>query len=268
MTVQLIIAFFICIAATTIGAISGVGGGVIIKPVMDAVSGLPVSHISFLSGCTVLSMSIVSLLRSRGGTTKVEPRRGTLLAAGAALGGLVGQAWFSWVKEASGNDGLVGSIQSLIMVVLTVGILVYTLYKQRIATKDVQSPLGSVAIGLLLGILSAFLGIGGGPINLAVLHYCFSMNTKTAALNSIYIILFSQSASLVSTLVGRQVPPVSPLMLAVMVGGGIAGGFVGSYFSKKLHTKAVDKVFLWLLVVIIGISCYNLYKYALWFLGA
>ena len=45
--------FLVCLLATMAGGISGVGGGVIIKPVMDAVSGLPVAEISFLSGCTV-----------------------------------------------------------------------------------------------------------------------------------------------------------------------------------------------------------------------
>ena len=59
--------FLICVTATTLGAISGIGGGVIIKPVMDALGGMSVSTISFLSGCTVLAMSVVSVLRSRGG---------------------------------------------------------------------------------------------------------------------------------------------------------------------------------------------------------
>ena len=37
MIIKLIFTFLIGFLATTIGAISGVGGGVIIKPVMDAV---------------------------------------------------------------------------------------------------------------------------------------------------------------------------------------------------------------------------------------
>ena len=57
--------FFICITATTLGAIAGIGGGVIIKPVLDALGGLSVASIGFLSGCTVLAMSVVSRLRSR-----------------------------------------------------------------------------------------------------------------------------------------------------------------------------------------------------------
>lgn len=88
--------FFICIAATTMGAISGIGGGVIIKPVMDAVSGLDVSTISFLSGCTVLAMSLVSVLRSRGGDTKIDPQKGTLLALGGAVGGVAGKWIFGY----------------------------------------------------------------------------------------------------------------------------------------------------------------------------
>lgn len=67
--------FLICITATTSGAISGIGGGVIIKPVMDAVSGLSISAISFLSGCTVLAMSVVSVLRGRTGDTKIDPQK-------------------------------------------------------------------------------------------------------------------------------------------------------------------------------------------------
>ena len=53
-----------CLIATMIGAICGVGGGIIIRSILDAVSGLPISEIGFLSGCTVLSMSAASLLTS------------------------------------------------------------------------------------------------------------------------------------------------------------------------------------------------------------
>lgn len=262
MILKLVMTFFICITATTIGAISGVGGGVIIKPVMDAVSGLAVSQISFLSGCTVLTMSVVSLLRSRGGSAKLDPRKGTLLAVGAAIGGLFGKSWFEWVKAISGNDGLVGAVQSVMMIILTGGVLIYVLNKDRIHTKQINSMLCCVAIGLSLGILSSFLGIGGGPINLAVLYYFFSMDTKTAALNSIYIILFSQITSLLSTFIGGTVPEIDAAMLVAMMIGGVAGGLLGSTFSKKMDNAAVDKLFRWLLVAITLISCYNLWRYA------
>ena len=95
--------FLVCLLATMAGGISGVGGGVIIKPVMDAVSGLPVAEISFLSGCTVLAMTAVSVFNSRGGSVKIEPRRGTLLAVGGAVGGIAGKERFEVVRGMGGS---------------------------------------------------------------------------------------------------------------------------------------------------------------------
>ena len=137
--VRLILYFVICLAATTVGAISGVGGGVIIKPVFDAVSGLEVAQISFLSGCTVLAMTVVSLLSARGGGVRVEARRGTLLALGGAAGGVLGKQLFESVKRAAGNGALVGVVQSVLMVLLTAGVLLYMRLRPRIRTKNVQN---------------------------------------------------------------------------------------------------------------------------------
>lgn len=172
--------FLICIIATTVGAISGVGGGVIIKPVFDAAAGMPVATISFLSGCTVLSMTIVSLLRSWRGGEKVELRRGTLLAIGGAVGGLLGKAAFEWVQVPHGQRRPGGRGAERSHGALTGGVAVYMGLRAKIKTHNVQNDLLCALIGLLLGLLSAFLGIGGGPINLVVLYYFFSMDTKTA----------------------------------------------------------------------------------------
>ena len=91
---QALIFFLICILATTVGGISGVGGGVIIKPVLDAITALDVSTISFLSGTTVLAMTCSSIVLGRNRDVQVEKRRGTALAIGAALGGVGGKALF------------------------------------------------------------------------------------------------------------------------------------------------------------------------------
>lgn len=258
---QLILYFLICLAATTVGAISGVGGGVIIKPVFDAFSGMSVSAISFLSGCTVLAMTIVSLLRSSG--MRIELRRGTLLAVGAAIGGLAGKGVFDWVKSLTSSDGLVGVVQNVIMVILTLGVGVYMVFRTKISTHNVQNTFLCLMIGLCLGLLSAFLGIGGGPVNLVVLYYFFSMDTKQAALHSLYIIFFGQVASFLFSLVGQSVPNFDPLVLVVMVIGGIAGGILGRALNKRMTVCQVDTLFMFLIAVITLISVYNVVRYAL-----
>lgn len=253
--------FLICISATTLGSISGIGGGVIIKPVMDAVSGISVSSISFLSGCTVLAMSIVSVLKSRDSDTKIESRQGTILAVGDAVGGVTGKWIFDVLKELFSNDDLIGTIQSVLMIILTLSVLVYVLNKSRIHTLKIKNPIAGLLIGLALGVMSASLGIGGGPINLAVLYFFFSMDAKTAALNSLYIILFSQIASLATTFLHGNVPAIDPVTLVVMVAGGILGGFVGRALNKKMLTRHVEILFRCMLILITAISCYNLFMY-------
>lgn len=251
----------ICLLATTLGAISGIGGGVIIKPVFDALAPLSVSQISFLSGCSVLAMSIVSLLSSKGGEAKIDKKRTTPLAVGSAVGGVVGKLLFDVVKCSAGNDGVVGVAQSAVMIVLTFGVLLYVLNKTRIKTNDVSSIALCLSIGLILGILSSFLGIGGGPINLAVLYFFFSMNTKTAALNSLYMIFFAQTASLIFTFASSSIPETDFITLAVMIISGILGGFIGRMINKKMSSKAVDILFRCMLITIVTISIYNLIRY-------
>ena len=121
--------------------------------------------------------------------------------------------------------------------------------------------MGCVVIGLCLGLMSSFLGIGGGPINLVVLYYFFSMETKPAAQNSLYIILLSQTASLLFTIVRGKVPEFPAVLFACMVCCGILGGVVGRKINKRIDSQMVNKLFLGLLVVIMGVCCYNFFRY-------
>lgn len=257
------IALLVSFLASTAGAICGIGGGVIIKPVLDLFQMASVATISFLSGCTVLSMSLSSVgkgLLARD--SAVELKTATPLALGAAAGGVLGKQLFTALKEAAASPDLVGAVQAGCLAAITVGTLLYTVNKQKIKTHEVRAAAPCVAIGLVLGVLSSFLGIGGGPINLVVLYYFFSMSTKTAAQNSLYIILISQITSLATTLFTKTVPEFEWLWLALMVAGGIAGGIAGRQVNKKIDGGQVEKLFIALMVVIIGISCYNTWAFA------
>ncbi len=251
--------FLISFGASIIGAICGIGGGVIIKPALDAFQLLDVAAISFLSGCTVLSMSAISVFRSKHGGQKslIDLRTGTPLAIGAAIGGILGKELFQQVAGLFPDPNKVGAVQSICLLVITVGTLIYTLYKNNISTHQMDGTIICTAIGLVLGVMSSFLGIGGGPINLVVLSYFFSMDTKTAAQNSLYVILFSQLTSLASTLLTGQLPQFSLFLLLLMVAGGFAGGICGGRINRMIDAKAVDRLFIGLMVVIIGICIYN-----------
>lgn len=253
-----ILYFVISFICSTVGAICGVGGGVVIKPVLDMLRiGTPAA-VNFLSGCTVLSMSMYSVGKAlRAGDSKVETSTGTPLALGAAAGGVLGKQLFSGVKALFNGSPMVGGIQAVTLGVITLGTLLYTVNKARIRTRNITGKDACMAIGLLLGILSSFLGIGGGPINLVVLGFCFSVDTKTAAANSLYIILFSQIASLLATVVTGAMPEFRMVALVLMVAGGIGGGVVGRSLSRKMDNRAVDKLYIGFMVLIVVICIYN-----------
>ena len=252
-----ILFFVVAFLSSIVGAICGIGGGVVIKPVLDMLQMGAPATINFLSGCTVLSMSLYSVSKAlRAGDSKVEMSTGTPLALGAAAGGVVGKEMFSAVKTFFNGSPMVGGVQAIALGIITLGTLLYTVNKSRIQTRTTSNKAVCLVIGLLLGIMSSFLGIGGGPINLVVLGYFFGMDTKTAAANSLYIILFSQMASLIATLISG-VPEFRIPALILMVAGGIGGGIVGRKLNKKMDNKAVDKLFIGLMVLIVGICVYN-----------
>ncbi|MBQ9765587.1 MAG: sulfite exporter TauE/SafE family protein [Lachnospiraceae bacterium] len=254
--------FLICFGASIVGAICGIGGGVIIKPVLDALNLYEVSVISFLSGCTVLSMSTYSMIKSKNSKDSTIDHKTTLpLAIGAAIGGILGKWIFSIMISGCSDKNRVGAIQAACLLVITIGTLIYTIKKDKVKTIKVEKAYACVCIGLVLGVMSSFLGIGGGPINLVVLYFFFSMKTKQAAENSLYIIFFSQLASLCYSIVTMSIPKFSGWVLALMVLGGIGGGIYGRAFNKKLKDTTVDKLFIGLMILIVLINVYNIYRF-------
>lgn len=257
-----IVLLLVSFLASVVGAICGIGGSVVIKPVLDALNIASVSTISFLSGCTVLSMSCYSVLQAlRARESLVDFKAGTPLAIGSAIGGVIGKNLFTFLHDMVANQEQVGGYQAACLAIITAATLVYTLCEDRIKTYKIQNAVACICIGLVLGVLSSFLGIGGGPINLVILYFFFSMSTKAAAQNSLYIILFSQIASLVTTLLTGGAPEFQLVWLILMVGGGILGGMVGRKLNKRLQEKQVKVLFEGLVVVIIGISCCNTVRF-------
>lgn len=258
-----ILFFVISFLASVAGAICGIGGGVIIKPVLDLLGLASVATISFLSGCTVLTMSFYSVGKSMLAKERaVDLKTGTPLAIGAAVGGVIGKQLFTYVKSLFENANTVGAVQAFCLLLVTLGTLIYTVNKEHVRTKQTTNLAACLVIGLVLGIMSSFLGIGGGPINLVVLFYFFSMDTKTAAANSLYIILFSQLTNLLSTLVTATVPAFTLPVLALMVAGGLLGGMAGRVVNKRIDNAGVNRLFIGLMGVIIVISAYNTWQYA------
>lgn len=256
------ICFLTALLACVIGKICGMGGGVIMKPILDALGVMSVASINFLSGCTVTGMTCWAVGKSAiSGKTEIDWKISTPLALGAALGGLVGKELFSIVARCFSNADTAGGVQAVILFFATLATLIYTCFKDRAATYHVCQWALCFLIGLALGMLGSFLGIGGGPFNMAVLYFFFSMSTKTAAQNSLYIILISQLAGLSKTVLSGTVPEISPYILVGMIACGVFGSEIGGRINAYLNEKNATILFECSMALILCINIYNINKF-------
>ncbi len=249
--------FIVGLLATTLGAIAGLGGGVIIKPVLDALGQYSIGTIGILSSATVLSMAIVSLVRALINKVHMDGRRTLILSFGSIIGGVSGKTVFRWLLNSIPNPSTLGMAQSLILALLMVIVLVLVNKKESIRTYNLTHPCAIFVCGFMLGLLSAFLGIGGGPLNVAILALLFSMDTRDAIIHSILIIFFSQFSGLMQVAMITGFSPYQLEKLIYMIPGGIIGGVFGSQLSHRISTESINKLFNSTLVMIICLNLFN-----------
>ena len=112
-----------------------------------------------------------------------------------------------------------------------------------------------------MGIIAAFLGIGGGPLNLSALVLFFSMSLKTAALYSMFIILFAQGANLIRWGVFTGFPEIDINFMIAVIIGSVAGALIGSSLYKKVDSRILKKLYSGVLIFVIIVAAVNLVKY-------
>lgn len=245
--------FFIVLIATTVGGIAGMGGGVIIKPALDSLGG-DLAAIAVLSSVTVLTMCVVSILKQARMKFKID-RQLVVLACSALLGGAVGNQFFYAAME-NWSDSIVNTAQIIISIIL----LLFALLKDFFGKTRFKNTAAFIAAGFLLGAVSTFVGIGGGPINVAVLVVFFGFDVKRAAVNSIFMIMFAQVINVTSMLISGEMLVVDLTPLWYMVPAAIVGGFLGALLNKNLHLKHINVIFSIAVSGVIALNVYNLAK--------
>ena len=234
--------FLISLIATTLGAVSGMGGGVIIKPALDLIGQYDAAAIGVLSSITVLAMALVAVRRQAAAKANLRAKIAVPLALGAAGGGIAGERLFAAIAAQSAN-GRVVVMQNACLALLIVCIFVYMRLRGRVKSLELHGILPAALIGLLLGLLSSFLSIGGGPMNVALILFAFSFDLKTATLCSLTVILFSQAAKLAMVFIDGGFARYDLTMLPVMVASAVLGGLIGSALNKKMGERGVQGVF-------------------------
>lgn len=253
------ICFGISFTASVAGAVCGLGGGIVIKPFLDATGVVGIAQASLLSGCTVLAMSLISLCRRiHNGTATLDLGRTLPLSLGAIAGGFLGKSLFEQACLFYG-DAWAGIMQNGLLMAMTLLTLGYLVYEDRIRGLHLTRAPACLAVGLLLGCVSSLLGIGGGPINLMVLGLFFGMGTRTAGLNSLFVIALSQASGLAQTCFSGSEGEIDLLLLLFMTAGGVLGGLTGGRLDRHLSEMQIETLLKVLMVAIAGLCAHNIY---------
>ena len=114
----------IALIATTLGSMAGLGGGVIIKPILDFLGDYNLSTISVLSSFTVFSMAIVSIFKQIHYKFNIELRKTVLIGLGSILGGLIGEQSINFVITLIGPT-TVTLIQNFVLALHLIFVYIY-----------------------------------------------------------------------------------------------------------------------------------------------
>lgn len=241
--------------STLLGAFVGLGGGIIIKPVLDFAGFHPLVQIAFFSSSAVFCMSASSTLRHLKNRTPVDMKIVFLFACGSVLGGFFGNRAFNYALSLSSAPETVKDVQSVLLTLL----LVLVIISVNIKTKHfkIKNPAVVILTGLLLGLTAAFLGIGGGPINVAVLTLLFSFSMRDAAVYSVAIVFFSQLSNLLTAFFNTGFKEYDLKYLLVIIPFAVLGGIFGAKLNRKCSEKTIKAVFSLAIASVALLSAYN-----------
>ena len=253
-----IIYFLTTIIATSAGGVSGMGGGIIIKPVLDFMGDFTPQIISVMSATTVFVMSLVSTWRNIRNGIEIKKDVAVTVALGAVAGGLAGQKVFSIIAGLARDSAFIVRVQNVLLLMVVAAILLYMKNKERIRSRELSGTAPVFASGLALGMVASFLGIGGGPMNVAIFIYLFSYSSRSAAACSLITVLFSQLSKLTLAAAGGDFAGVDWTLLIPMLIAGVAGGFISGAISRRITDRGVDIVFNTIQVCVLGMCVINI----------
>ena len=241
--------FVISSFSTIIGAIVGIGGGLIIRPLLANI-GVAKSLASFTSSIVVLSMAAVTLGTFIRNGVKINIRKILLLGIGSIIGGFLGGTLLKHVNE---NFIDIAYIFMLIMVLFSVA------FRKKIPEINIKNPLAEIAIGIITGGLSGLFGIGGGPFQVTALIVFFGMDPREAAVDSIFITFLTTLSSLTKYTINGYMD----FSLALyMIPAAVIGGYAGGKINRRISSDKVALVFkISVLFIIMMQSTAVVFKY-------
>ena len=258
--------FAISILAGLIGALAGVGGGILIVPTLTLLFGIDIR--------LAIGASIVSVIATSSGAAAAyvrdrmtDMRVGMFLELATTTGAVVGALLAAIVAQAFLYIllGLV-LLGSALMQVLRLGeemppevepsglaarLRLASSYPDARLGREVSYAARRVPLGFVLmwgaGLVSGLLGIGSGALKVVAMDGAMRLPMKVSSATSNFMIGVTAAAS-AGIYLGRG--DVDPTLVAPVALGVLAGAMLGARLLPRLANRQVRWIFLPVLVVI------------------
>jgi hypothetical protein len=236
----------------------GVGGGFLTTPLL-IFYGIPPT-VAAASAATQVTGASVSGVLAHSRRKGVDYRMGAVMVGGGIIGALIGAGLFSALQSLGQIDVVIGilyvlmlgSIGTLMMreavSALRPGMfgkgpqvrkrrhhpLVASLpYRWRFYASGLYiSPLAPAILGMLVGILTMLMGVGGGFLLVPAMLYILGMSGNVVVGTSLFQILF---VTMVTTMTHALTTKAVDLVLAALL---LLGSVLGAQFGTQIALKA------------------------------
>lgn len=263
----------------TVGVLSGlfgVGGGFILTPLLFMI-GIPSAVAVGTQGNLIVGSSFSGLLAHLQRKT-VDFPMGLALLAGGLVGSYFGVQLFHWLTTLGQIDlviklsyvGLLGTIGGLMMIEAVTALRrrrsggTVSLKRKhhnwvqglplryRFRTSGLYiSVFPPIGVGVLVGVMAAIMGVGGGFIMVPAMIYLLNMPTKTVIGTSLFqITILAGFTTLMQATTNYTVDFVLAFYLMI---GGVVGAQIGSRLGAKLDAETL-RVLLAGLVLAVSIK--------------
>jgi uncharacterized membrane protein YfcA len=232
------------LAAGLFGSLLGLGGGLLIVPLLSIGFGLPLREAVGVSLVCVIVTSSASagvFLQRRQADLRLGMTLELFTAMGAIAGGLV-----AFLLSERVLAGLFAAL--LVYVAVTMA-----RSRSRDAAADEERPVGApyqrmpaaIAGSVVAGVFSALLGVGGGTVKVPVMHLILGIPLRIATATSNLMIGITASASAFVYLLrgGIDVHALGPTAVGVFI-----GATIGSRFGGRVHIGILRLLFVGVLL--------------------
>jgi hypothetical protein len=238
MTPELIIALGLALVIGLLLGAMGSGGSIVTLPVLVYVAHIaPQSAVGMSMAIVGVTSAAAAYLHWRLGS--FHAKAVLLLGTTGIFGAYVGSAFTHRVSSSTLMLLFAG-------LMLVVGLVMLRGGFQGLAP-GVCRPIRCAAVGAVVGLLTGFLGVGGGFLLVPALVLFAGLDTKTAVGTSLAIIALNSAAGFLGQL---RYAAVSPSLTGLFITLALVGMLGGLAVTKQVSEATLRKVFASLLLVV------------------